>query len=76
MLFLTISNADVDFQAQNLQWRSYTSGNILPTTRQVDLIEKKMFAAAVLDSEHETFIVHVAAFSVNLDDKVHPLKKA
>ena len=29
MPFLTMSNADVDFQAQNLQWRSYTTGDAL-----------------------------------------------
>ena len=33
MPFLTISNIDVDFQAQNLQWRSYTTENILTTTK-------------------------------------------
>ena len=32
ILFLIMSNADVDFQAQDLQWRSYTIGNIFPTT--------------------------------------------
>ncbi len=31
MPFLTMSNADVDFQARDLQWRSYTtsSGNYI-----------------------------------------------
>ena len=33
MPFLTMSNTDIDFQARNLQWRSYTTGDILPTTR-------------------------------------------
>ena len=33
MPFLTFSNADVDFQAWNLQWRSYTNGDVLPTTK-------------------------------------------
>ena len=33
MPFLTMSNTDVDFQAEDLQWRSYTIGDILPTTR-------------------------------------------
>ncbi len=31
MLFLTMSNADIDFQAWDLQWRSYTTGEVLPT---------------------------------------------
>ena len=33
MLLLTMSNANVDFQAWNSQSRSYTTGNVLPTTR-------------------------------------------
>ncbi len=33
MLLLTMSNTDVDFQTRNLQWRSYTTGEVLPTTR-------------------------------------------
>ncbi len=75
MSFLTISNADVDFQAQALQWKSYTTGDVSPTTRRVELIEKKEFAATTLDLEHEAFVVHVAAFSVDLGDGVHPSKK-
>ena len=35
-----------------------------------------MFAAVTLKPEHETFIVHVAALSVDLDDEVHLLKTA
>ncbi len=33
MLFLTMSNTAVDFQAQDLQLRSYTTGDLLPTIR-------------------------------------------
>ncbi len=76
MPFLTISNADVNFQARDLQWRSYTTGDVLPTTRRVELIGKKEFAAAALDLEYEAFIVHVAALSIDLGDKVHPSRRA
>ncbi len=76
MPFLTMSNADVDFQARDLQWRSYTTGEVLPTTRQVELIRKKEFAAAALDLEHEAFVVHVAALSVDSGDEVHLSKRA
>ncbi len=55
-LFLTMSNADIDFQTRDLQWRSYIIGDVLPTTIQVELIGKKEFVAAALDSEHEAFI--------------------
>ena len=76
MPFLIISNADVDFQARNLRWRSYTTGDVLPTTRQIKLIEKKEFAAVTLDPEHEAFIIHIAAFSIDLGDEVHSLRRA
>ena len=76
MFFLIISNPDIDFQAWNLQWRSYTTGDILLTTRQVQLIEKKRFTAAALKPEHKVFVLHIAALSINSGNKVHPLKKA
>ena len=76
MIFLTMSNADIDFQARNLQWRSYIIGDVLLTTRRVELIQKKEFALAALDPKHEAFIVHIAALSVNSFDDVHPSRKA
>lgn len=41
ILFLTRSNADINFQAQDLQWRFYTTKDLLLTTRRVNLIVKK-----------------------------------
>ncbi len=76
MPFLTMSNADVNFQARDLQWRSYITGEVLPTTRQVELIGKKEFAAVALDPEYEAFIVHVAALSVDLSNEVYPSRRA
>ena len=76
MLFLIVSNADINFQAWDLQWRSHTTGNVLSTTKIVEQIGKKEFATVALDSEHKVFVVHVAAFSVELGDEIHPSKKA
>ncbi len=75
MPFLTISNADIDFQAWDFQWRSYITGE-LPITRRVELIGKKEFVVAALDPEYEAFIVYVAALSVDSVDEVHPSRKA
>ncbi len=75
MSFLTMSNADVDFQARDLQWKSYTIGKVLPTFRWVELIGKKEFAAAALDPEYKAFVVHVAALSIDLGDEMHPSKR-
>ncbi len=76
MLFLTMSNVSIDFQARNLQWRSYTTGDILLTTRQVELIGKKGFVTAALDSEHKAFVVHIVALNVHSGDRVHPSTKS
>ena len=44
--------------------------------RQVELIEKKKFAAAPVNSEQKIFVVYITALNVNLGDNVHFLKKA
>ena len=76
MLFLTMNNVDVDFQARNLQWRSYTTGDVFPTIRQVELIGKKKFIAATLNPEHKAFVIYVTTLSVDSGDEVHPSKRA
>ncbi len=74
--FLTMNNVDIDFQARNLQCRSYTTKDILLTIRRVELIWKKKFAIVVLDLKHEAFVIHVAVLSIDLGDEVHPSKRA
>ena len=69
MPFLTLSNADVQFVEKELTWRSYTTAEALPTTKRVELINKKEFAKAALDEKSETFVVHVAA--LNLTPGIH-----
>ncbi len=71
-----MNNADINFQARDLQWRSYTTKEVLPTTRRVELIGKKEFTVAALDLEHEAFVVHVAAFNVDLGNEMYPLRRA
>ena len=46
------------------------------TTKRIELIRKKEFAAAVLNPDRKFFVVHVAALSVDPGDEVHVLKKA
>ena len=74
MPFLTLSGADVDFLGRELRWRTYTTKEVLPTTRRIELVGKKEFAAAALDSEHETYIVHVASPG-SLPLNVHPSRR-
>ena len=61
--FLTLSGADVDFLGRELRWKTYTAKEAFPTTKRVELVGKKEFAAAALDPESETFIVHVVSLS-------------
>ena len=60
MLFLILNNADVSFSERKLTWKSYTVDEALPTTKRIELIDKKEFAKAALDTESETFVMHVA----------------
>ena len=63
MPFFILSDADDGFSSWELRWRTYTTEEALPTTRRVELVGKKEFAAAALDPEHETYVVHVASLS-------------
>ena len=53
MLFLTLSSADVDFPKKELWWRFYTLKETFSTTKRVELVGKKEFAAATLDPGYE-----------------------
>ena len=66
MIFLTFSNADIQFAEKELTWRSYIAAEALPTTKRVELINKKEFAKAALNKKSETFVMHVAALKALL----------
>ena len=74
MLFLTLSGVDVDFSGWELRWKTYTTEEAFPTPKGAELVGKKEFVAAILESEHETYVIHVASLNstplVALD--VHP----
>ena len=74
MPFITLSNADIQFVEKKLTWRSYITVETLPTTKRVELIDKKEFAKAALDENSETFVVHVASLNSNPLD-VHPSRR-
>ena len=75
MLFLIMNSIDIDFQAQDFQWRSYTIGEILLTTKQIELIGKKKFATIALNLKYKAFIIYVAILNIDLGDIVHPSKE-
>ena len=63
MPFLTFNSADVNILGWELRWRIYTTEKALPTTRCIELVGKKEFAAVALDLEHETYVVQVGSIS-------------
>ena len=63
ILFLTLSNANIDFSSLEFWWRIYTTKKALPTTRCVELVGKKEFAAAALDPEYKTYVIYVVSLS-------------
>ena len=61
MPFLSLSNADVQFDKGNLTWRIYSTSEALPKTRQVQLIDKHKLAREALNKNSVIFVVYVAA---------------
>ena len=59
MLFLKHSNANISFGERTLTWKSYTINKALPTIKQVQLVDPKEFVIAALDTNSETFVIHV-----------------
>ena len=66
MAFLTLSGADDDFSGQELWWKTYTTKKALSTTRRIELVGKKEFAAATLNPEHRNYVIYVASLSSTL----------
>ena len=71
--FLTFSNANIQFAQKELTWRSYTTTEALPTTKRVEIIDRKEFAKAALDEHVEAFVVHVTSLSTMA---IHPSREA
>ena len=54
MPFFILGDADIDFLGRELWWKTHTTKKVFPTIRRIKLVDKKKFAAAALDPEHET----------------------
>lgn len=72
ILFLSLSNTNIDFgKAKQLIQRKYLAVKALPTTYQMELIDKKKFIKMVLDKNLKTFIEHIAALEI-FEMAIHP----
>ena len=74
MFFLTLSGADIDSLGWELQWRTYTTKEVLLTTKRIELVGKKEFAAAMLDLKSENFVIHIASLSSDASPSSFPLE--
>ena len=74
MFFLTLSSADIDFLSRELWWKTYTTKKALQTTRRIELVGKKKFAAVMLNPESGIFVVHVASLSFVTSPSSSPLE--
>ena len=61
MLFLTFGRVKIQFAKGNFVWSIYIATKVLPTTKLVEVIKNKEYAAIVLDKCNRTFVVHVVA---------------
>lgn len=57
---MTFNKANIVFTDQELTWQSYSSTETLPTTKYMQIIGQKKFAAAVPDLGKKAFGVYMA----------------
>lgn len=72
--FSNPNNADILFLKYKLSWKSYIAIKALPTIKQIELIDRKKFAKAILDKDVKPLIKHIT-FSISLM-LTHLAKKA
>ena len=71
MLFVTFSRVDIWFTEQKFVWRTDMTAKALPTTKRVEIINKKKFAAASLNADDEIFVVHIATLAEATTIPIH-----
>ena len=76
MSFLTMSNIGINFQARDLQYRSYIIADVFPTSREVELIGTKKFVVVTLYPEHKVLVIYIGALNIDSGDEMHPSKRA
>lgn len=61
MFFLIFSNANILFSNQKLIWRFYIVTKSLPTTKKIELIDKKKSAKIALNKNVEAFGLYITS---------------
>lgn len=65
MSFLSLSNANIHFDAKELTWKTYTIVEAMLTSSRVELIDKHDFVKATRDENSETFVIYIAALEAS-----------
>lgn len=71
MSFLTLNNVEINFNDRELWWKSYSTTKALHITRQVDLVETRVFVTAALILDNKTFLVDIASLIISKIDDVY-----
>ena len=74
MLFLNLSNANIQFAEKKLIYRTYTIEKALPITCQVKLKKRKEFAKAALKENINAFIMNISYLRSKMT--IYQVKKA
>ena len=74
MFFFIFGSVDIQFAEKELNWRTYTIKKAFPTTRQVEIIDRKEFAKATLHENVEAFVVHVSSLGSKIS--LHSVREA
>lgn len=65
MLFLILSNAKIIFSDWKLSYGLFTTADTLSITKQVELIERKEFIAAIFSLDEKMFVVYIVVLSLD-----------
>ena len=60
MVFLKFNNANIAFGKKTLTGKTYIINKALFITKQVQIIDKKIFIIIVLDAHNKRFVTHIA----------------
>lgn len=62
MLFLVLSNINIQFDIESFLWRTFSTVEALSITKHVELIDNHKYTKIALDKNFQTFLVHVTAW--------------
>ena len=71
IFFFTFSKTNILFVERGLVQRTYTIAEALPITRSIEIIDKREFAAAALNADNKTFVMHVVALAEPITMPIH-----